>query len=108
MAEYTWRDTLKEIGDLEALLDDIQESGVSFEEYEVHGMRLNDTVSNGEVAKQLYGRGVVVAVHCHLCSFWKPMNKGKTFGLCDKGRGKAAGYTQPKGYCDEGERKSNG
>ena len=41
-------------------LDDIQQSGVSYEEYERYGMRFQDTVSNEEVASHLISHGVTV------------------------------------------------
>ena len=40
------------------LLDDIQQCGEGFTEYEIYGMRLPDTVSNEDIADHLIANGV--------------------------------------------------
>ena len=45
---------------LVSILDDIQESGTSFQMIECHGRNYNDTISNEDVAAHLIANGVTV------------------------------------------------
>ena len=45
------------------LLDDIQRCGEDFDDYEIYGMRLPNSVSNDDVADYLISHGVTVATN---------------------------------------------